>query len=161
MKHTRRLGLAAVLACLTATQAIADDTKPRTSPSPAGSWTFKTKPMDYGCVLSGDMTITQTSSKSFKCQFKAVWACKTRAPKAVNTDQSCIATQTGDNIVITSRIERITKVDPPEMMDLSRTNYAADHFNIHINAHGDEMDGLFKSYGQSPVKFRRQQDLVG
>lgn len=157
----RRLGLAAVLACMAVTHSFADDAKPKAAPSPAGSWTFKTKPMDYGCVLSGDMTITSSSKKSFKCQFKAVWSCQTRAPKAVNTDQSCIATQTGDKIIITSRVEKITKVDPPEMLELSKTNYAADHFDIIINAHGDEMDGLFKSYGQSPVKFRRQQDLVG
>jgi len=161
MKHIHRLGFAAVLACMTATHGFADDTKPKSAPSPAGSWSFKTQPMAYGCVLSGDMTITKTSSKSFKCRFKAVWSCKTRAPKAVNTDQSCIATQTGDNLIITSRIEKITKVDPPEMLEVSKSNYAADHFNVTINAHGDEMDGLFKSYGQSPVKFRRQQDLVG
>lgn len=161
MKITRRLGLAAVLACLAATHSFADDAKPKAAPSPAGSWTFKTKPMDYGCVLSGDMTITQTSSKSFKCRFKAVWSCQTRAPKAVNTEQSCIATQTGNNLIITSRMEKITKVDPPEMLELSKTNYAADHFNVTISTHGDEMNGLFKSYGQSPVKFRRQQDLVG
>ena len=161
MSITRRLGLTAVLALAVTAHSFADDAKPKAAPSPAGSWSFQTKPMDYGCVLSGDMTITQTSSKSFKCQFKAVWSCKTRAPKAVNTDQSCIATQTGENIIITSRLEKITKVDPPEMLELSKSNYAADHFNITINTHGDEMDGLFKSYGQSPVKFRKRQDLVG
>ncbi|RYG28695.1 MAG: hypothetical protein EON93_18105 [Burkholderiales bacterium] len=161
MSITRRLGLAAVLSLAVAAHSFADDAKPQATPSPAGSWSFQTKPMDYGCVLSGDMTITQTGGKSFKCRFKAVWSCQTRAPKAVNTDQSCIATQTGDSVIITSRLEKIIKVDPPEMLELSKTNYAADHFNITINKHGDEMDGLFKSYGQSPVKFRRQQDLVG
>ncbi|HOY78636.1 MAG TPA: hypothetical protein PLN33_12560 [Hyphomonadaceae bacterium] len=157
----RRLGLTAVLACIAVAHSFADDAKPQAAPSPAGSWSFQTKPMDYGCVLSGDMTITHSAKKSFKCQFKAVWSCQTRAPKSVTTDQTCVATQTGDKIIITSRVRRITKVDPPEMLELSKTNYAADHFEITIDAHGDEMEGLFKSYGQSPVKFRRRQDLVG
>lgn len=128
---------------------------------PAGSWGFKSEPMSYGCVLSGDMTISQTSDKSYKCTFTAVWACKLRLPRSVQTEQSCIATQTGDNVIITSRMTKIGKVDPADMLEMMRQNYAADHFTLKINARGDEMDGIFKSYGQAPVKFRKRLDLIG
>ena len=39
--------------------------------------------------------------------------------------------------------------------------YAADHFTVKVNWRGDEMDGIFKSYGQAPVKFRKRLDLIG
>ena len=42
-----------------------------------------------------------------------------------------------------------------------RANYAADHFKVKINTRGDEMDGLFHSYGQAAVIFRKHLDLIG
>jgi hypothetical protein len=42
-----------------------------------------------------------------------------------------------------------------------RASYAPDHFKLKINARGDEMRGLFHSFGQAEVVFRRNQDLIG
>ena len=153
-----RLTLAAVLAAATLPAANAQVQK---APSPAGSWGFKTEKMGYGCALSGDMTITPTADKTFKCAFKAVWACELRLPKAVHTEQSCIATQAGFDVIVTSKLEKIGPVEPVEMSGAMKANYAADHFKITINTRGDEMDGLFKSYGQAPVKFRKHLELIG
>ncbi|MEQ1609423.1 MAG: hypothetical protein ABL956_10730 [Hyphomonadaceae bacterium] len=137
------------------------DAQMKKAPTPVGSWGFKTKPMGYGCTLDGDMTITQTADKAYKCTFKAVWACTLRLPKAVHTEQSCVAMQTGYDVTITSRVDKIANVEPADMLDLMRERYAADHFSVKINWRGDEMDGMFKSYGQAPVKFRKRLDLVG
>lgn len=155
---TRYALLAATLAVLTFPVA---DAQLKKASTPTGSWGFKTEKMGYGCALSGDMTITQAADKTYTCTFKAVWACELRLPKAVHTEQSCIATQTGENVLITSKMEKISKVDPVEMLDVMRQRYAADHFTVKINGRGDEMDGIFKSYGQAPVKFRKRLDLVG
>jgi hypothetical protein len=161
MKHARRLGLAAALACFAVTSTAVANAQLKKAPSPVGSWGFETQPMGYGCTLNGEMSITQTGDKSYKCSFEAVWGCKLRLPKAVHTQQSCVATQSGQEVLITSRMEGISRVDPAEMMETMKANYAADHFKVTINWRGDEMDGMFSSYGQAPVKFRKHLDLIG
>ena len=156
--NTRIIALGLTLSMLSLPVA---DAQLKKAPSPAGSWGFKTEKMGYGCALSGDMTITQKADKSYICKFSAVWACELRMPKAVHTEQSCIATQSGSDVLITSKMEKISKVDPVEMLPAMQQRYAADHFNVKINTRGDEMDGMFKSYGQAPVKFRKRLDLIG
>ena len=136
------------------------DAQLKKTPSPAGEWGFKTEKMGYGCALSGEISIKQMADKNYTCSFKAMWGCELRQPRSDETDQTCIATQAGSDITITSKIEKIVKVDPEDMTDLMRQRYAADHFVVKINTRGDEMDGVFHSYGQAPVKFRRKQDLV-
>jgi hypothetical protein len=42
-----------------------------------------------------------------------------------------------------------------------RANSAPDHFKVKINPRGDEMRGLFHSYGQAEVVFRKHHDLIG
>lgn len=150
--------LAAMLAVLAPPSV---DAQMKKAPAPTGSWGFKTEKMGYGCALAGDMTITQTADKTYKCSFKAVWSCELRLPKAVHTEQSCVATQAGYDVLITSKMEKIAKVEPAAMLEQMRERYAADHFTVKINWRGDEMDGIFKSYGQAPVKFRKRLDLVG
>lgn len=139
----------------------AADAQLKKAPSPVGSWGFQTEKMGAGCSLAGDMTITQTSDKTFRCSFKAVWSCELRLPKAVHTEQSCVATQTGFDLIVTSRLDKIDKVDPAEMTAAMTERYAADHFRVQINTSGDEMDGIFRSYGQAPVKFRKRAELIG
>ena len=130
------------------------------SPSPTGEWGFKTEKMGYGCALFGEMSVRKTSDKTYSCTFRATWGCELRQPKSVVTDQSCIATQIGSQVVMTSKIDRIVSVDPADMMDFMRQRYAADHFEVTINPRGDQMDGIFHSYGEAPVIFRRKQELV-
>jgi hypothetical protein len=151
------LSLSLVLICGLAPLA---DAQLKKAPSPAGEWGFKTEKMGYGCALAGEISIKQMADKSYSCNFKAVWGCELRQPKSVETDQSCIATQAGSDITITSKIEKITRVDPADMTDFMRQRYAADHFAVKINPRGDEMDGIFHSYGQAPVKFRRKRELI-
>ncbi len=62
-----------------------------------------------------------------------MWACELRLPNAVHTEQSCVATQTGNDVLITSKMEKIAKVDPAAMMEQMRQRYAADHFTVKIN----------------------------
>ena len=81
-------------------------------------------------------------------------------PRAIHTEQSCVATQAGDSVVITSKVEKIVSVDPKDMMDGMEENYAADNFDVTINRRGNEMDGRFESLSTAIVKFIRQQDLV-
>ncbi len=154
----RQLILFATALGLLAQGAQAQTLKPA---SPAGSWGFQTENMGYGCALSGDITITATGEKTFKCAFKAVWACQLRLPKSVHTEQSCVATQSGDQVMITSKMEKVAKVQPVEMMEQMKRQYAADHFTVKLNARGDEMDGMFRSYGSAPVKFRKHLELIG
>lgn len=160
MRFHVTLGLAAGLLVVAglASPTVADPPRP---PSPAGNWSFATETMGAGCKLSGDIAISRTAAGAFKCSFRAVWGCDLRMPRSVATEQSCIATQAGDDIVITSRMEKVVKVDPSVMTEEMRQRYAADHFNVKINARGDEMNGIFRSYGQAPVKFRKHLDLIG
>lgn len=156
MKRALILALAAGLA-LSAAPTGAQTPKPA---SPDGAWRFATQKMGAGCSLSGDIRFTRTGDKTFSCRFTAVWACEQRAPRSVQTDQSCIATQTGENVIITSKIEKISKVDPVSLTQQMIDNYAADHFSVKISRAGDRMFGLFRSYGEAPVEFRRHEDLV-
>ncbi len=159
MKLKPALGLAASIAvALSMTAPTGAQTQTRATPD--GTWQFATETLGAGCTLSGDIRFTRTADKAYKCRFTAVWACERRAPRAVHTEQSCVATQTGDNVVITSKIEKIGKVDPVELTQQMREHYAADHFSVKISRLGDRMDGLFRSYGQAPVVFRKHEELI-
>ena len=151
---------ATVLLALAFTLALPAAAEPP-APSPVGAWSFKTSTMSEGCTLSGSMTITRKADKTMACTFKAVWACTQVVPRSVETDQTCTARQTGSNLTITSKITKIGKVTPANYADFMRANYAADHFQVKIDTSGDRMDGLFHSYGQASVAFRRHLELVG
>ena len=163
MKHRflRRLAIATVTALAASALAaplVSAQLKP--PPSAAGSWSFKTGQLRGDCDISGDMVIRETAKRTYICTFKAVQTCRGRLPRAIHTEQSCIATQTGDAVVVTSKVERIVSVDPKELMEGMDQLYAADNFKVTINRRGDEMDGRFESLTTAIVKFVRQQDLV-
>lgn len=163
MKHSfiRRLALATITSLAAgafAAPAVVAQLKP--APSAAGSWTFKTGQLRGDCDITGDMVIRETARRSYSCTFKAVQTCRGRLPRAIHTEQSCIATQAGDAVVISSRVEKIVSVDPAELRQGMEKLYAADNFEVTINRRGDEMQGRFESLSTSIVKFVRQQDLV-
>ena len=163
MKHRflRRLAIATTIGLVTSALAapiVSAQLKP--APSAAGSWTFKTGQLRGDCDISGDMVIRETAKRAYACTFKAVQICRGRLPRAIHTEQSCIATQAGDAVVITSKVEKILSVDPKELMEGMDQLYAADNFKVTINRRGDEMQGRFESLSTSIVKFVRQQDLV-
>ena len=108
-----------------------------TPASPVGEWSFVTGQMRNSCVLSGQMSVTRKADKTLVCRFTADWSCKTGMMKSVQTAQTCTAKQSGQDIIVTSRIEKITKSDPVELMEYMRANYAADHFKVKINPRGD------------------------
>lgn len=159
MKHSVSLGIFASMFLTCSSLAPASAEPP--AASPVGRWTFKTGTMNEGCTLSGSMTIMRKADKTMACTFRSVWSCAQFTPRSVETDQTCTAKQSGSTITITSKIAKIGKVSPPELTDFMRINYAADHFQVKIDATGDRMDGIFHSYGQAPVTFRRYLDLVG
>jgi hypothetical protein len=148
------LPLALVLACGAAHAQL------RKAPSPEGAWTFETDKIAYGCALHGDMRVKEAAANAFSCNFTAIWTCETRLPHSVKTEQTCIATQAGADLVMTSAMKAIISVDPPDMLKQMQQRYAADSFAVTISPIGDEMTGLFKSYSQAPVKFRRKLDLL-
>ena len=78
----------------------------------------------------------------------------------IHTDQSCVATMKDKKLTITSKLERVTKVEPFWLAMGMEKRYAPDNFMVTINPAGDEMTGLFESMGEAPVTFRRQQELV-
>jgi hypothetical protein len=155
---SRRLIASLCIGFLLLSPAVAD---PTPAPSPEGGWTFISGKMTGGCVLSGDMVVTRKKDKTLSCDFRAKWACESRLPKLVQTEQTCTAKQSGADVVITSRMSKIGKVEPVELAEYMRANYAADHFKLKINTRGDEMRGLFHSYGQAEVIFRRHIELIG
>lgn len=159
MKHTssRRLIASLALACLLLQPASADPTPP----SPVGDWSFVTGKMGNSCILSGEMSVKHMADRTLACRFTADWACTAGMIKSVETVQSCTAKQAGQDIVVTSKIEKVTKSDPADLLGYMRASYAPDHFKVRINTRGDEMRGLFHSYGQAEVVFRKHHDLIG
>jgi hypothetical protein len=160
MKHPflRRFAASACLVLGLCAPVVSAQLKP--APSPVGDWSFQTGELRGGCDISGDMLIVETAKRTYSCTFKAVQTCKGRLPRAIHTEQSCIATQAGSEVTITSKVEKIVSVDPASMMPGMDQRYAADNFIVRINSRGDEMDGRFESIGTALVKFRRRQDLV-
>jgi hypothetical protein len=129
--------------------------------SPAGSWTFKTDQLEDSCTISGEMTIKSIGRPNrFTCTFKAVQTCSGRLPLEIHTTQSCSALQTGSQLVITSRLDKVDKVNPGAMLKGMDQRYAPDNFSVTINPSADRMDGRFESLGEAPVRFRRHEDLV-
>jgi len=159
MKHatSRRLVASLAFSCLILQTASADPAPA----SPLGEWSFITGKMGNSCVLSGQMSVTRKADKTLTCRFTADWSCKTGTMKSVGTVQACTVKQAGQEVVVASRIEKITRSDPAALLDYMRDNYAPDNFKLKINTRGDEMRGLFHSYGQAEVVFRRHHDLIG
>ncbi len=163
MKQTlfRRLA-AATIVCVSVGAVVppASFAQLKPAPSAAGNWSFKTGQLRGDCDISGEMQIRETAKRAYACSFKAVQICRGRLPRAIHTEQSCVATQAGDSVVITSKVEKIVSVDPDYLMEGMDRNYAPDNFKVTINRLGDEMDGRFESLSTSLVKFVRQQDLL-
>lgn len=156
----RTLITLATLTALVSPLAFAQLKKP---PSPAGKWEFKTDVLNDHCTISGEMQITergQGDTRRFTCSFRAVQACTGGGIKSIVTEQSCLLDQAGTKITIISKVEDIVSTDPPELMKGMDRRYAPDNFAITINSRGDQMEGVFESQGQAPVRFRRKGDFT-
>jgi len=133
------------------------------APSPAGDWEFKTAPLNDRCMISGNMQIREVGSgktRHFSCVFQAVQSCTSGDIRTIQTDQTCTLTQTGSKVSMVSKVERIVKTDPKELMNGMDRRYMPDNFYVTISPDGDVMDGKFESMGEAPVKFRRKGELL-
>ncbi len=110
-----------------------------------GAWSFKTPPYAGGCVLSGQMRITQPNAGPLSCRFNAVETCANRTAKAT---QTCTVLRTGNGVKITSKVVR---TDSP--------SYVPDNFEVELTA-PDEMRGMMKSFNSAPVVFRRSVQAI-
>lgn len=148
---------------LTAVSFMALPALAQTPPTAAGSWTFATVELNDRCTISGEMTLKPAPSKAgktFSCSFKATQSCTNGYIRTIHTVQSCVATQAGARVVITSKLEKVESVDPAYLMKGMDKEYTPDNFDVTINTAGDEMTGKFESQGHAPVTFRRKQELV-
>jgi hypothetical protein len=151
------LFLSFAIACPTASAQL------RKAPSPEGVWEFKTAELYDSCTISGEMEIRlegDKTSKRYVCTFRAVQACTRGVIRTIHTDQSCSATQAGSQVNIVSKVDKIVSTEPPALMKGMFERYAPDNFRVSINPRGDQMDGMFESQGEAPVKFRRKQELT-
>lgn len=154
-----RLALPALLAAVMAPAVLGQT--PMASQSPAGNWTFKTAPLEDSCIISGEMTITQIGkSNRYTCTFDAVQTCTRRLPTEIFTTQTCVGIQIGSQLGISSKLDKVQRVNPDSMRKGMELQYAPDNFYVQLNKRGDEMDGKFESMGEAPVKFRRHEDLI-
>jgi hypothetical protein len=160
MRKPAVIGLAIALALAATPFAVAQLKK---APSPAGNWEFKTAPLNDRCIIAGDMQIREVgagASKRFSCTFRAVQSCTSGEIRTIHTDQTCTLTQAGAKVSMVSKLERVVKTDPKELMNGMDRRYAPDNFYVTITPDGDEMEGKFESMGEAPVKFRRKGELL-
>ena len=137
---------------------------PQASPdhTPVGRWKFETGMINANCKLSGEMDVAKADKTGlFSCRFVAVQSCTGNPPLEFQVKQSCIATQTGKQVTITSKIDKIISVKPAAMWPTVTSGYAADNFEVTLNALGSDMRGMFHSLNQATVRFwRPNSDLV-
>lgn len=136
--------------------------KPSGNQSPIGHWKFETGMVNLNCKLSGEMQVTRApTTGAYSCKFVAVQSCTGNPPLEFRVQQSCIATQVGKQVTITSKIDKILSVKPEAMFPTVKSGYAADNFEVTMNAAGSEMKGMFHSLNQAVVRFwRPNSDLV-
>jgi hypothetical protein len=136
--------------------------KPPASQTPVGPWKFETGMVNANCKLSGEMQVTKAAGAGlYSCKFVSVQSCTGKPPLEFKVQQSCVATQTGKQVVITSKIDKVVSVKPEAMLPTVRSGYAPDNFDVTMSASGAEMRGMFHSLGQATVRFwRPHSDLV-
>jgi hypothetical protein len=162
MKHIRALGLAAVLAVgFAAALPVTAQQKPVDI---SGAWKFKTSVLpNKGCIISGDIQFRKLAKSSdYSCKFVSVEDCdRPGGPTFTKVQQSCTATLAGNDIVITSTIDKIVDAGPAEFKASMFANqaYAPDHFRVHPER--GELRGFFHSSRKADVRFWREADLVG
>ncbi len=157
MKTHAALRIALVLVACAGSPLAHAETKAVT---PVGEWRFETAKVNANCMLSGDMTIWKARD-GLACRFIANQSCTGEPPIDIEVAQTCTAKQTGDQIVITSKIDRTVSASPSYLKPEVDQFYAPDNFTVRINKAGDEMKGKFHSLSEAAVRFwRNTSDLV-
>ena len=130
-------------------------------PDISGSWKFKTVLEAKGCVITGDIRFSRAPAPlDYVCTFHSREDCDRSPPTFTEVDQSCMARVTGDEIAITSKVEKITSAGPPDFAQgmIAFQNYQADNFIVRYEK-GD-LVGRFHSLRKASVRFWRDVDLV-
>jgi hypothetical protein len=157
-QHRSRRFLASLAAIFIVTSPAAAEPSPG---SPVGQWSFKSGVMRGSCTLAGHMNVVRAKNGALSCVFTARWLCQQPFRNLTDTEQTCTAKQAGAEISITSRMAKVSRVEPAELFDDLAATYAADHFKVKINAAGDQRRGMFHSYGRAEVIFRRRVERIG
>ncbi|HVY02146.1 MAG TPA: hypothetical protein VG983_00705 [Caulobacterales bacterium] len=113
------------------------------TPAPAditGAWAFATQAYGNGCKLSGSLVL-KGSGKTYSCSMAVQERCNDIAVKA---RESCVATRTGDGLVIKATVQ---SVDPV-------VGYVPDDFELKIQSSA-YMKGMLRSFHSAPVDFYR------
>jgi hypothetical protein len=136
--------------------------RPAANHTPVGRWKFETGMVNLNCKLSGEMQVLKAAQTGlYSCQFVAVQSCTGNPPLEFKVQQTCIATQTGKQVTITSKVQNILSVKPEAMFPTVKRGYAADNFEVTLNPDGSQMTGMFHSLNQASVRFwHPNSDLV-
>jgi len=159
MKHLSvpRPFAACIFLCLMALPALAAEPA-----DISGRWKFKTGVLqNKGCVISGEIEFRKAVKPfDYACTFTSREDCDRDPPTFTEVKQSCMARVTGDDIAITSKVEKITDAGPEffkQQMFASQA-YQADNFIVRWEK--GSLIGLFHSLRQATVRFWRDVDLV-
>lgn len=137
-------------------------------PTPAGRWKFATTQMNNRCTMSGEMQVWRVRGlkpdaklpAQYACRFTAFQTCTGSFIQKIETQQTCSVQDKAGKLHFEAKIEKIGEVKPPEILEQVKTAYAPDNFLLQLNKKGDEMDGMFISLSEAPVKFVRIEELV-
>ena len=158
MKHFSAARLAAAFIAVAAFVLPAFADKP---PDISGRWKFKTVLESKGCVITGDIQFRKALPPlDYVCTFRSREDCDRNPPTFTEVEQSCMARVKGDEIAITSKVEKIASAGPPAFASymIENQSYQADNFVVRYEK-GD-LVGLFHSMRQAAVRFWRDVDLV-
>ncbi|MGD2134024.1 MAG: hypothetical protein PVI23_14615 [Maricaulaceae bacterium] len=152
-----RLALAALaLSCAAAAPALAQSNAQSIGAEAdiSGYWEFETKRYDYGCKMTGEMTIAPAETEGEyvgeliareKCDGITLETGEIFGPVEYYAEQTVVATRDGEALTIVSTLVRI---DPPS------TSYWPDDFVLEI-IDGALMMGELRSADIAPVAFFR------
>jgi hypothetical protein len=152
----RLFALAIAAAAALAPAARADDAAP---PSLAGNWRFETGVFDGDCVITGRVTFRATGlPNTYRCEFVSVQRCGGAVETMyAEVRQSCTAQQTGKQVRILSKVDRIVEERPFE-----DGLYYADNFIVSFAKGGTELvGGHYDVIRNTTARFWREvSDLV-
>lgn len=168
MQHLRySLGALLLLAAaLVTANAVAQPKTP--APTPAGRWKFATTEMANRCTMSGEMQVWRVralkpaagAAPTYACNFTAFQTCRSGFVEKIETEQTCSVENKDGKLYFAAKVNKIREVRPVEILDTVKAMYAPDNFLVQLNARGDQMDGMFISVSEAPVKFVRLEELV-
>lgn len=145
MTRRIRLALTVTLALACAAPAFADEV--------TGDWTFRTGTYSAGtCTMNGRMTIKATPTPNvYDCAFVTFETCKSpENPHSSQVTQTCRATRTGTQLVISSKIKKIERQSPHPYA------YAPDSWALAI-AGANKMTGSLVSAQAAWALFERKE----